>query len=112
MKFIRHSENNIFVCSNLKRVQLLTRLRLGLSHLREHKFKHNFQDTINPTWNCGEGIETSCHYLLHCLLYYSNERQALLNVIQGIDNSILKLIYSHIVEVVLHGIKTKTFDKK
>ena len=69
LKFIRHSENNVFVCSNLKGIQLLTRVRLGLSHLREHKFKHNFQDTINPTWNYGEGIETSCHYLLHCLLY-------------------------------------------
>ena len=25
-------------------LKLLTRLRLGLSHLNEHKFKHNYQD--------------------------------------------------------------------
>ena len=27
------------------------RLRLGLSHSKESKFKHNFQDLINPLCN-------------------------------------------------------------
>ena len=31
---------------------LIARLRLGLSHLREHKFKHSFQDTLNSLCNC------------------------------------------------------------
>ena len=26
-------------------IKLLTRLRVGLSHLRDHKFKHGFRDT-------------------------------------------------------------------
>ena len=39
LKFIRPTANNIFGCHNLKGVQYLTRLRLGLSHLHEHKFK-------------------------------------------------------------------------
>ena len=25
-------------------IKLLARLRVGLSHLREHKFRHNFED--------------------------------------------------------------------
>ena len=104
LKFIRPSENSIFQCNNPKGIQLLTRLRLDLSHLRDHKFKHNFQDTLNPIGNCGDDIETSCHYLIHCSLY-TNERLALLNVIQGIDNSILELAESHIVEVLLYGRK-------
>ena len=54
--------------------------------------------------NCEENIETSCHYLLHFSLY-TNERLALLNVIQGIDNIISELGDSHIVEVLLHGRK-------
>ena len=29
-------------------LKLLTRLRLGLSHFNEHKFKHNFRDFVNP----------------------------------------------------------------
>ena len=48
-----------------KGIQLLTRLRLALSHLREHKLQHNFQDTFNWIWDCGEDIETSCYHLLH-----------------------------------------------
>ena len=97
LKFIRLSKNSIFLCNNPKGIQLLIRLRLGSSHLRDHKFKHNFQDTVNPICNCGEDIETSCHYLLQCSLY-TNERLALLNVIQGIDNSILELTDSYFVE--------------
>ena len=30
-------------------LKLITRLRLGLSNLRFRKFKHNFQNTLNPT---------------------------------------------------------------
>ena len=103
-KFIRPSENSIFLGHNLKGIQLLTRLRLGLSHLRDHKFKHNFQDTLNPICNCGEDIETSSNYLLHCS-HYTNERLDFLNVIEGIDNSILELVDSRIVEVILYGRK-------
>ena len=29
-------------------VKYLTRLRLGLSHLNEHKFRHNFQECLDP----------------------------------------------------------------
>ena len=49
LNFIRPSESTVFNCHNPKRVKLLTRLRLGLSHLCEHKFKHSFQDSLNLT---------------------------------------------------------------
>ena len=104
MKFICPSESGIFLCNNPNEIQLLTRLRLGLSHLQDIKFNHNFQDTLNPICNCGEDIETSCHYLLHSSLY-TNERLAFLNVIQHIDNRILEIDDSHIVEVLLYGRK-------
>ena len=45
-------QNGIFGCHNLIGAKLLTRLRLGLSHLWEHKFKHSFQDTLNPLCSC------------------------------------------------------------
>ena len=104
MEFIRPSKNSIFLCNNSKRIKLLTRLRLGLNHLRDQKFKHNFLDTLNPICNCDEDIETSWHYLLHCSLY-TNQSLVLLNFMQGIDNSILELTDSHIVEVFLYGRK-------
>ena len=33
-------------------IKYLTRLRLGLSHLNGHKFRHNFQDCLNPLCPC------------------------------------------------------------
>ena len=45
LKFIRPAANSIFGCHDPIGVKLLTRLRLGLSHPCEHKFKHSFQDT-------------------------------------------------------------------
>ena len=48
LTFIRPSGSSVFNCNNLRGVKLLTRLRVGLMHLREHKFKHDFQDTLNP----------------------------------------------------------------
>ena len=54
LKFIRPTASSIFGCHNPIGVQLLTRLRLGLNHLREHIFKHGFQDTLNPLCSCGK----------------------------------------------------------
>ena len=44
LKFIRPSPNSVFECHNPQRIKFLARLRLGLSHFREHKFKHSIQD--------------------------------------------------------------------
>ena len=43
LKFIRLSPNSLFNVSDSLGIKLLTRLRLGLSHLREHKFNHNLK---------------------------------------------------------------------
>ena len=53
LKFIRHSPSNVFDCDNHKDVTLITTLRVSLGHLREHKFKHNFQSSLNPICSCG-----------------------------------------------------------
>ena len=53
LKFLRPSSNSIFNCDNPKGIKLITRLRLGLSHLCEHKFRDNFQDILNPICSCG-----------------------------------------------------------
>ena len=46
--------------------KFLTRLRLKFSHLKEHKLKHGFADTINPMCACGPDFETTEHFLLRC----------------------------------------------
>ena len=42
LKYIRPSPNSVFKGHNRQGIKFLTRLRLGLCHLREHKYKHNF----------------------------------------------------------------------
>ena len=87
LSFIRTSPNSTFNCHNPKGTKLLSRLRLGLSHIREHKFKHSFQDSLNPFCSCGKSqVESSSQYLLHCSIYLV-ERLALLNTVKNIDMS-------------------------
>ena len=44
-------------------------MRLGLSHLADHKFRHNFQDCLKPLCSYGQEIEIASHFLLHFLKY-------------------------------------------
>ena len=38
-------------------LKLSTRLCLGFSHLNEYRFRHNFQDCMNPLCSCSLEIE-------------------------------------------------------
>ena len=102
LKFIRPSRSSVFNCHNLTGVKLLTRLRLGLSHLPGHKFKHGFQDTLNPICSCGNDIKISAHFLLHCL-HYSNERSTFLNTIRNINRNIFDKNDLQITETLFYG---------
>ena len=88
LKFIRPSGDSVFRCHNPKGIKLLTRPRLGLSHLREHKFKHGFLDSLNSVCSCGQDTEMSTYFLLHCS-NYSNERLTFLNIIRNTERNIL-----------------------
>ena len=70
-------------------LKFLTRIRLGLSQVADHKFIHNFQDCVNLVCSCGQEIETSTHFLLHCFNYH-RARQTLFEKVKKIDSSILK----------------------
>ena len=78
----------VFNCHKPKEVKLLTRLRLGLSHLRKHKFKYSFQDWLNPICSCGNDNKISAHFLLYCP-NFKNEIWTFLNIIGSIGRSIL-----------------------
>ena len=100
LKFFRPSPNSKFNVHNPHGIKLLTRLRNGLSHLREHKFRHNFQDSLYPFCNCGWHIETTIHFFLH---YWncSNQRKTLFEKISNIKRSLLNQDDSIIVETLL-----------
>ena len=46
-------------------LKYLTRLRLGLNYFKEHKFKQDFQDCVNPLCSCSLEIESLSDYFLH-----------------------------------------------
>ena len=80
----------------------VTRLRLDLSHLREHKFKHSFQNTLNPFCDYGCEIKITTNFLLHCP-QFSTERSTLLNKIKSINTSMLSQSDSNLTKTFLFG---------
>ena len=102
LKFVGPVGNSVFKINNPYGLKLLTRLRLGLSHLCYHKFRHNFQDCINPICACGIEIETATHFLFHCPLFQSAEQFLLINI-KKIDESILKKHDERITKTLLYG---------
>ena len=52
LKVGRPHANSTYRIHNPVGIRFLTRLRLGLSHLNEHKFRHNFADCVNPLCSC------------------------------------------------------------
>ena len=92
----------MFNVDGSEELKFLTRIRLGLSHLAYHKFRHNCQDCVNPVCSCGQEIETSTHFLLHCSNYHS-ARQTLFEKVKKIDSSILKQNDQVITKILLFG---------
>ena len=105
LKFIRPKPNSVYYCHNPQGIRLLTRLRLGLSHLRKRKFKHSFQDCLNPLCFCSNEIETSAHYLLPYPTY-TKERMTLLNKIKSINCGIVESRDAVVTKILLLGDNT------
>ena len=87
-------------------VILLNRLRLGFNHLREHKFGHNFADTLNPLCSCSLETEDTEHYFLRCqnnLLF----RTTLMN---DINTTISSFNSNDLLRVILYG--DESFNKE
>ena len=87
MQFIRPYSNSVYNSRNSKGIKIMRRLCLGLGHLREHKFKQSFQDSINPLCNCGYEVEYTVHFFLHCPLF-TNERSTLFSTLRNLDSKL------------------------
>ena len=48
LAIIRPTPKSVYRIHDPKGLSILTQLRVGLSKLNFHKFKHNFRDTLNP----------------------------------------------------------------
>ena len=55
---------------------------------RTYKFKHNFQDSVDPLCSCGNDIKSTDHFFLHWP-NFTTQRQILLNKLKSINASIM-----------------------
>ena len=84
LKSVRLLANLIYNIHNPLGIPLLTRLRLGLSHLNKHRFNQNFDNCINPLCTCTLEAESTTDFFLHCR-YYKNIRKTLLDDLNEIN---------------------------
>ena len=83
-------------------IKLVTRLRLGLSHLREYKFKHSLKNILNPFCNCGTDVESSSHFVLQCPSYI-NKRCTLMSNLNRINPQISQVFLQLLTNTLLFG---------
>ena len=82
LDFIRPTANSTFGTNDVSGLKLLTRVRVGFSHPREHRFKYNFQDTVNPLCPCSLEAEDTYHFFMGCQISLINEMSLLMTLIQ------------------------------
>ena len=110
LKLGRPVPNSWFNIHNPVGLKLLSRLRVALSHLYEHKFKHNFSNCINPICSCSLEVESTTHFFLHCLCF-SSIRKTLFSELISICKTFIDLPDSSKVELLLYGISVLSFTQ-
>ena len=81
ISLIRPPPKPVFGVHDQLGLSCLTQLRVGLSKLCFHKFRHNFRDTVNPECPTNDGIETTEHFLLLCPSFEAERRILLADVL-------------------------------
>ena len=66
LKKIKLQTNTIYSIYNPSGIKLLTRLRLGFSHLNECRLNHSVDDCVNLFCTCSLEPVSVLHFLLHC----------------------------------------------
>ena len=102
LNFIRTKGKSVFDIHDTNGIKLLRRLRLNFSHLNEHKFRHNFNDTVDPMCTSGRQSETTLHYLLRCNLYFT-QRLELLNNVCILNSPVKHYSNEKLLNILLYG---------
>ena len=82
LSIVRPPAKSVFGIHDPIGLPYLTQLRVGLSKLNCHKFKHNFRDTINPMCPTSDGIEDTEHFLLLCPSFDLQRRDLLAGIVE------------------------------
>ena len=109
LNVVRPSENKISKIHDRVEIKFLTRLRLGLRHLREHKFRHNFEETLNPLCSYSIEAETTLHFFLRCQ-FFNDIRGILVNDLINTERSLPSLSQDKLISILLYV--SDAFDNK
>ena len=82
LSIIRPPAKSVFGIHDPIGLSYLSQIRVGLSKLNFHKFKHNFRDTVNPMCPTNDGFEDTEHFLLLCPSFDIQRRDLLAGVSQ------------------------------
>ena len=79
-------------------IKMLFQLRVGNSHLKSHKKKHNFLDTIDDTCECLTATEDVAHFLFFCPLYATQRI--------SFRRSVSNILYVHNMQHLIYNVET------
>ena len=87
---IRPTGNSTYKIYDPLGIKRLTGLRLGFSHLSEHKFRHNFADSLNLLCSCSLETESTLHFFLR-YQNYTTLCRALMTDLKNINDTIMSM---------------------
>jgi len=99
---IRPIQNQVFNIFDPNGLKFLTRLRLGFSHLNEHRFRHNLENCINPLCSCSLEVDDTIHYLLHCH-HFCHLRDDLMNSVSSVCENFITFTDNVKKDILLYG---------
>ena len=112
LAIIRPPAKKVYNIHDPKGLSILTQLRVGLSKLNFHKFKHNFSETsVNPLCPINDGVEDTEHFLLLCHAY-DEERRDLLSSVNAIlrHHGLTNLTNENLFQILLYGHEKLSYD--
>ena len=102
LSYIHPVHNNIFNIFVSQGLKLLTCLHLGFNHLNKHRFRHNFQEYVNPVCSCSLEMGDTSHYLLYCH-YFTLYGIDLMNSVKSNGNNFESVTNNNKITLFLYG---------
>ena len=111
MKTLRPAKKGYFGITDRHGIKQISRLRVGHSDLRAHRFPKSF-NCASPICSCGVENETVDHYLLRCS-NFSGPRVLLTNAINSIlpSSTLSVLNPNELVDILLYGSSTLIYSR-
>ena len=100
--FIRPKGNVFYGINDNSGIELLTKIRVAFSDLRDHRYTHNF-NCNSPICACGMEDETSVHYFLCCPRYQSQRNILLSKISEIIGSDVTILPNDHLNKILMYG---------